>query len=57
MSQGKPGSNSPSLEKSKPAANFVIAPAAALLRNRNAVTEVASVDGESMHEEAQHADQ
>ena len=56
LSRTKLASNSPNLEKSKAGSNSIIGPAAALLRNRNAVTEVASVDGEDVSDEIQQVD-
>ena len=56
LSKSKLSSNSPNLEKSKAGSNSIIGPAAALLRNRNAVTEVASVDGEDVSDEIQQVD-
>ena len=56
LSMGKFTSNSPNIQKSKVDPNLIVTPAQALLRNRNAVTEVASVDGENVSEEIRQQD-
>lgn len=57
LSQAKLVSNSPNLQKSKIGTDSIIAPPAALLKNRNAVTEVASADGENVSEEIETVDE